>query len=93
MNNIQLPADGKTMLINNNGIILAHHDSENTLKPISDIEPALTTTVLNKIMNANEMLNITFQSDHENKSIWGSKIPNSDWSLVYTLDQKKYMLH
>lgn len=89
VNNIQLPADGKTMLINDNGIILAHHDSKNTLKPISDIEPALTTTVLNKIMNANEMLNITFQSDHENKNIWGSKIPNSDWSLIYTLDQKK----
>ncbi|MGR6859705.1 methyl-accepting chemotaxis protein [Aliivibrio salmonicida] len=89
VNNIQLPANGKTILIHNNGIILAHYDPDNTLKPISDIEPALTATVLNKIMNANEMLNITFQSDHENKSIWGSKIPNSDWSLVYILDQKK----
>ena len=89
VNNIQLPANGKTILIHNNGMILAHYDPDNTLKPISDIEPALTATVLNKIMNANEMLNITFQSDHENKSIWGSKIPNSDWSLVYILDQKK----
>lgn len=89
VNNIQLPANGKTILIHNNGMILAHYDPDNTLKPISDIEPTLTTTVLNKIMNANEMLNITFQSDHENKSIWGSKIPNSDWSLVYILDQKK----
>ncbi|RYU51963.1 methyl-accepting chemotaxis protein [Aliivibrio finisterrensis] len=89
VNHIQLPANGKTILIHNNGIILAHYDPDNTLKPISEIEPTLTTTVLNKIMNANEMLNITFQSDHENKSVWGSEIPNSDWSLVYILEQKK----
>ena len=76
---IKLRGDGYAFLVDKSGNIIAHHNQQLTLKPISSIAPTLSAEQLNSLASSNAMQLI--QMEDSNKYVKVVAIPGTDWLL------------
>ena len=85
VNRMKLPASGYALLLHNDGTIIAHRDANWILKPVNELEPQLTTAMLDRLKSANELVEMEF--DHQAKLLSAMPIPDSEWELLFVLDK------
>ncbi|MFM0644207.1 methyl-accepting chemotaxis protein [Paraburkholderia bryophila] len=73
------------MLIDASGHIVAHPDSKLTLRPVSDLVPALTGEKLSALFTAEHPLEVDVNGSA--KLLRAEAIPGTDWYAVVALDK------
>ncbi|WP_176058280.1 methyl-accepting chemotaxis protein [Paraburkholderia sp. BCC1876] len=73
------------MLIDASGHIVAHPDSKLTLKPVSDLVPALTSDKLATLLSTEHPLEVDVNGSA--KLLRTEAIPGTDWYAVVALDK------
>ncbi|MBP0632063.1 methyl-accepting chemotaxis protein [Cupriavidus sp. AcVe19-1a] len=73
------------MLVAKSGEIVAHTDGKLTLKPVTDLVPALTADKLGALAGAKPPLQVDIGGSA--KLLGARAIPGTDWMLIVALDQ------
>ncbi|SDB82688.1 methyl-accepting chemotaxis protein [Paraburkholderia lycopersici] len=73
------------MLVDASGAIVAHPDPKLTLKPVSELAPALAGDRLNALFSASAPLEVDVNGD--TKLMRAQTIPGTDWRVVVALDR------
>ncbi|WP_395066991.1 methyl-accepting chemotaxis protein [Paraburkholderia silvatlantica] len=73
------------MLVDASGAIVAHPDSQLTLKPVAELAPELAGDRLNALFSASEPLKVDVKGDI--KLMRAQTIPGTDWRLVVAFDR------
>jgi methyl-accepting chemotaxis protein len=73
------------MLIDASGHIVAHPDAKLTLKPVSDLAPALTSDKLAALFSAGHPVEVDVNGS--TKLLRAAAIPGTDWYAVIALDK------
>ena len=72
-------------VVDQKGVIIAHPDAKLSLKPATDLAPALTADAINGLVSSTQSLSVDI--DGATKLLHAEKIPGTDWDLVIALDQ------
>jgi methyl-accepting chemotaxis protein len=80
---VALPGDGYAFLINQDGMILAHNQSDLLAKPIASLFPDISLTQLTALP-VGEYLSVT-QNDHQLR-LYTAKVPALNQTLIMVLD-------
>ncbi|NMM00945.1 HAMP domain-containing protein [Paraburkholderia sp. RP-4-7] len=75
------------MLIDASGHIVAHPDAKLTLKPVSDLAPALTSDKLAALFSAEHPVEV--EVNGSTKLLRAEAIPGTDWYAVVALDKSE----
>ncbi len=75
------------MLVSKNGLIVAHPDDKLTLKPVSELVPALGADKLASLPGATQPLEVEVAGAA--KLLRAREIPNSDWMVIVALDKSE----
>lgn len=75
------------MLIDTSGHIVAHPDVRLTLKPVSDIAPALTSEKLTALLRADRPVEFDFSG--RAKLLRAQAIAGTDWYVIVALDKSE----
>jgi methyl-accepting chemotaxis protein len=73
------------MLVDASGAIVAHPDSQLTLKPVAELAPELAGDRLNALFSASEPLKVDVKGDI--KLMRAQTIPGTDWRVVVAFDR------
>jgi methyl-accepting chemotaxis protein len=85
VNALRLPANGFAILIDADGSVIAYQDQSKVLKPLSELNPELTQSMLDQLHQSKALQEVNWQG--QSKLISAVKIPNSQWELVLVLDK------
>jgi len=72
-------------VVDQNGVIIAHPDAKLSLKPATDLAPALTADALSGLASATQPLAVEIGG--ATKLLHAEKIAGTDWDLIIALDQ------
>ncbi|CAN0627375.1 methyl-accepting chemotaxis protein [Burkholderia multivorans] len=73
------------MVVDTNGVLIAHPDSKLTLKPVSDVAPELTGERLATLLSASDPLPVNVGGSI--KLMRAEPIAGTDWRLIVALDE------
>ncbi len=88
VNSMTLPANGYAIMMHEDGTVIAYKDSNKLMGKITNIEAQLNNEIIRASSKTGELIPVFFESEGRDKLIWGEKIPNTDWELVFVLDKK-----
>lgn len=89
INRMTLPANGFAILIHKDGTVIAYHDNDKVMKPLTSIDNDLSTNFIAKIIGKSELHPVFFDQEGKDKLIWATGISDTDWSLILVLDKEK----
>ncbi|WP_345333753.1 methyl-accepting chemotaxis protein [Ferrimonas pelagia] len=82
-----LPGEGQAMLIDGNGIIIAHPQNHLQQQPLTQLDASLSPRRLAPLVG-NDRVNF-WQFEHgATMGVWLDAIPGTDWQLLVMLDEK-----
>ncbi|MEZ9215634.1 chemotaxis protein, partial [Vibrio lentus] len=82
---IQVPGNGRAILIDKQGTVVAHQNKDFILKQVNDIAPELSVSGLNSA--AQNLTTIFTQVDGAERVIMAEPIKGTDWLLVIEMDK------
>lgn len=86
LRDIELPGDGYMFIATRKGTVFAHADQSLLNKPLLDLTPDLTQSMLDKLQRDNQSLNL-IHVNGELKQVFIDPIPQSELLLVILLDR------
>ncbi|AEY02839.1 Cache sensor-containing methyl-accepting chemotaxis sensory transducer [Oceanimonas sp. GK1] len=85
VNAIELPAEGYAMMLSQNGTVIAYQDASLALQPATRIDAALTADNLSRWQQLTRLN--PAQLNQTDKLVYAQAVPDSDWQLLFVLDQ------
>ena len=82
----QLPADGLSILLDQDQDIIAYSDHAMVLKPIHSLIPNLTTPRITEALNTQQPVEISW--DDADKLVWANRVSGSNWVLISVVDKQ-----
>ena len=89
LNDIKLPAQGFSILIDQDNDIIAYRDPKQVLKPLDVLFPDLHASRIATQLGRSVPAEILWQ-DAE-KLVWATKVPTSNWILLSVVDQQSLL--
>ena len=86
LRDMKLPADGFTVLIDEDHDIIAFRDPKQVLKPLSTLIPGLDNKQIASLLRNHVPAEINWQG--ADKLVWATEVPNSRWTLISVIDKQ-----
>ncbi|MFP8966188.1 methyl-accepting chemotaxis protein [Pokkaliibacter sp. CJK22405] len=86
---LDVPGKGYAILIDRNGLIIAHSDSSQQNQPIGKLSPLFEGSSLSHLISDNKLNEANL--DGRDRFVYAQAIPNSDWALVFVMDKSTLM--
>ncbi|CDU07818.1 Methyl-accepting chemotaxis protein [Vibrio coralliirubri] len=83
---IEVPGNGRAILIDKQGTVVAHQNKESILKQVNEIAPELSVSGLNSA--AQNLTTIFTHVDGNERVIMAEPIKGTDWLLVIEMDKE-----
>ncbi|WP_038176050.1 MULTISPECIES: methyl-accepting chemotaxis protein [Vibrio] len=84
--NVTLDNDGFTFLIDGNNNIVAYQDEKLSQKPVTELNPALTSNTIEQLIDSAQISTIHWPNQGD-KLIYMISVPSTDWSLGIVVDK------
>lgn len=84
--NVTLDNDGFTFLIDGNNNIVAYQDEKLSQKPVTELNPALTSNTIGQLIDSAQISTIHWPNQGD-KLIYMISVPSTDWSLGIVVDK------
>lgn len=85
--NVKLDNDGFAFLVDGNNNIVAYSDEELSQKPLTSLNPELTTNKVSQLLQDQMITTLTWPGQGD-KLVYIANVPNTDWSLGIVIDKK-----
>ncbi|MDN3700403.1 methyl-accepting chemotaxis protein [Vibrio artabrorum] len=85
--NVKLDNDGFAFLVDGNNNIVAYSDEELSQKPLTSLNPELTTSKVSQLINNQTITTLAWPGQGD-KLVYIANVPNTDWSLGIVIDKK-----
>ncbi|WMC11064.1 methyl-accepting chemotaxis protein [Oceanimonas pelagia] len=85
VNAIRLPAEGQAMMLSQDGTLIAYQDASLALQPATRLDEELTAANLSRWQRLTQLNPVTLND--EAKLVYAQAIPDSNWQLLFMLDQ------
>jgi methyl-accepting chemotaxis protein len=82
---IQVPGNGRALLVNTQGNVVAHPNKDNILKPIGEAIPGVTVQQL--IDSSKQSKSFDIKDNGRDSILEAHQIDNTDWILVMQMDR------
>ena len=86
LRDMKLPADGFTVLIDEDHDIIAFRDPKQVLKPLSTLIPGLDNKQIASLLRNHVPAEINWHG--ADKLVWATEVPNSRWTLISVIDKQ-----
>ncbi|MFA0080043.1 methyl-accepting chemotaxis protein [Vibrio artabrorum] len=85
--NVKLDNDGFAFLVDGKNNIVAYSDEELSQKPLTSLNPELTTSKVSQLINNQTITTLAWPGQGD-KLVYIANVPNTDWSLGIVIDKK-----
>ncbi|KFZ37461.1 chemotaxis protein [Shewanella mangrovi] len=86
---LKLPGDGYGVLLERNGLVISHPNSEMNGKPITDANAAFTSSWLSQRAASDHLDEFFYRGS--TKLFYVQNVPNTNWALMFVLDKGSIM--
>ncbi len=86
LSDMKLPADGFSILLDQDNDIIAYRDPKQVLKPLDSLISGLDSNQIASLLRTHDPAEISWQ-DAE-KLVWATEVPNSHWILLSVIDKQ-----
>ena len=86
LRDMKLPADGFTVLIDEDHDIIAYRDPKQVLKPLGTLIPGLGNDQIATLLRNHVPAEINWHGS--DKLVWATEVPNSRWTLISVIDKQ-----
>ncbi|MGL4205083.1 MAG: methyl-accepting chemotaxis protein, partial [Aeromonadaceae bacterium] len=86
LRDMKLPADGFTVLIDEDHDIIAYRDPKQVLKPLGTLIPGLDNNQIATLLRNHVPAEINWHGS--DKLVWATEVPNSRWTLLSVIDKQ-----
>lgn len=85
--NISIDNNGFTFLVDGNNNIVAYQDEKLSQKPLTDLNPNLTSTKIRQLVDTSAISTISWPEQGD-QLIYVANVPTTDWSLGIVVDKE-----
>jgi methyl-accepting chemotaxis protein len=86
---LDIPGSGSAMMVSSNNDIIAHADKNMMMTKAEAISPIFAPKLLSKLAREDKLVEETL--DGNEVFAYAQNIPNTDWTLVFTMDKSELM--
>ncbi|MBB1318598.1 methyl-accepting chemotaxis protein [Shewanella sp. SR43-4] len=88
VNSMSLPANGYAIMMHKDGTVIAYKDANKLMGKITSIDNKLSSQLIQSSRQTGKLVPVYFDTEGRDKLLWSEEIPNTDWQLVFVLDQQ-----
>tara|TARA_R110002126_G_scaffold131249_6_gene274990 strand:- start:1900 stop:3771 length:1872 start_codon:yes stop_codon:yes gene_type:complete len=88
VNSMSLPANGYAIMMHKDGTVIAYKDANKLMGKITSIDNKLSSQLIQSSRQTGKLVTVYFDTEGRDKLLWSEEIPNTDWQLVFVLDQQ-----
>lgn len=85
--NISIDNNGFTFLVDGNNNIVAYQDEKLSQKPLTDLNPNLTSTKIRQLVDTSAISTVSWPEQGD-QLIYVANVPTTDWSLGIVVDKE-----